>query len=171
MKDKVVRVRMSENLVEQVDKKAESDNRNRSNLIRLAIKKYLKGGGDMKVAEVQKKVQNIVSFIYHEYAERYYEQHINIQPELLVENISEKGFRFYKKTDYFDEGVDNSYEIEGSYKDDNQGIILYFSFYKNEKLHEYQAVFKLDHKEIKCKPSARHSDPEAELKELTYTEK
>jgi len=134
------------------------------------MKKYLEGGGGMKVAEVQKKVQEVVAFIYHEYAERYYEQHVNLQPELLVENISENGFNFYKKTDHFDKGAGNSYEIEGSYNAKNEGIILYFGFYKKEKLHEYEMVFKLNDKKVKCKPSCRHSDPKAELKELTYEE-
>ena len=124
----------------------------------------------MKVAEVQNKVQDIVSFIFKEYAEKYEKEFIAVRPDIIVENITENGFNFYKKEEGFDEYLESSYEVSGSFKYENNGIILYFRFIKNQKLHEYQAVFKLDDKEIKCKSSHRHSDPEAELKELTYEE-
>ena len=170
-KYKVARVRMPEELINEIDRLAKETERDRSKVIRLAVKKYLKGGAGMKVAEVQSKVQNIVSFIFKEHAERYTKEFIAVRPDLIIENITKTSFNFYKKEEGFDDYLESSYEVSGSFKYENNGIIIYFRFIKNQKLHEYQAAFKLDDEEIDCKPSRRYSDPEAELKELTYTEK
>lgn len=127
----------------------------------------------MKVTEVQDKIQKVAGFILNQYSQF---EHVRQKKkrhdiELTIKNISENGFKFIATNENFDKKADGAYEVEGTFKYENNGIVMWLQFYENNsKLHEYQATFKLNDEEVKCEGSQMHSDPGADLKKLTYKE-
>lgn len=103
--DEVVRVRMSSELLEKIDKAAEAENRSRSSWIRNTLKNNLKGDDNMQISDKLEKVgyEKVKRTARDDYfrkiysAEEYYQD-----PEVIPEGTKSVLSRIYPEREYAD---------------------------------------------------------------------